>query len=467
MTEAPGTDPADGAAGYDEQALAAVDRWLAYRLWHSRTPGAQVAVGVRGTPVFSRAYGYADLESRTPMRTDHLFRIASHSKTFTATLLLQLVEEGRLGVDDPLGRHLPELTGPVADVRLRELLEHTGGVLRDTRDADFWQHRRPFPDRDELVRLAQEGGLKSAPGERFAYSNVGFSLLALVVEAVTGTGLATLAQERVIAPLGLTDTAAELLPDRAGDYATGYSSLAAAPRRHRLPDPGTGAFAGAAGFTSTASDLVTYFGAHALGDERLLSDRTKRPQQRRLHDTDPARPEADGYGWGMVTESVDGTTHVGHGGGYPGHITKTLLDPATGLVVSVLTNAADGPATPLALGVVRLLARSRQRDDGPAPSPAALRRTGRYASDWDVLDLAALGGRLRALVLDGWDPLTGADELTEEGPDRFRITAGRGYGSVGEPVTVVDGDEGPALRYAGFTMRALPDLEEPDDHRYG
>ena len=469
MTEATSTDRAgDEGPGYDEHALAAVDRWLAYRLWHTRTPGAQVAIGVRGTSVFARAYGYADLESRTPMRTDHLFRIASHSKTFTATLLLQLVDEGRIGIDDPVGTFLPELEGPVADVRLRELLEHTGGVLRDSRDADFWQHRRPFPARDELLRVAVEGGLKTAPGERFAYSNIGYALLGLVVEAVTGTAFAAAAHERVIAPLGLADTSADLLPDRSEDYATGYSGLAAAPRRHPMDDPGTGALAGAAGFTSTASDLVTYFGAHALGDERLLSDRTKRLQQRRLNHTDAAGAEAEGYGWGMVTESVDGTTYVGHGGGYPGHITKTLLDPATGLVVSVLTNAADGPATPLALGVVRLLARSRQADDGPAPSQAALRRTGRYASDWDVLDVAALGGRLRALVLDGWDPLTGADELTEEAPDRFRITAGRGYGSVGEPVTFTESDDGPTvLRYAGLTMRPLPDLEEPEDHRLG
>ena len=95
---------------------------VAYRLWHSRTPGAQVAVRVGGRPVFSQAYGYADLERGTRMRTDHLFRVASHSKNFTATVVLQLVDQGRLGLDDPVGRHVPELAGDVADVRVRELL---------------------------------------------------------------------------------------------------------------------------------------------------------------------------------------------------------------------------------------------------------------------------------------------------------------------------------------------------------
>lgn len=465
------TTSTDGAPPYDEATLAAVGRWVEYRLWHSRTPGAQVAVGVRGALLLSAAYGFADPEQRTPMRTDHLFRIASHSKTFTATLVLQLGDEGRLGLDDPVGRHVAELDGPVADVRLRELLEHTSGVLRDSRDADFWQHRHPFPGRKELLRLVREDGLKSAPGERFAYSNLGFALLGLVVEAVTGQSFAEAAQQRVVVPLGLADTAAELLPDRLADYAPGWSGLLAAPRRHRLEHVHTGALAPAAGFTSTAADLVTYFGAHAFGDERLLSDRTKRLQQRRVNDTSPDGAEAEGYGWGMVTESVDGTTYVGHGGGYPGHITKTLLDPATGLVVSVLTNAADGPATPLALGIVRLLARAAQQDGGSATSASGLRRTGRYASDWDALDLAVLGGRLRTLALGSWNPLDGSDELTEEGPDRFRITTGHGYGSVGEAVTFSDDGatgEGPAdtvLHYAGITMAPLPVLDEPDDHR--
>ena len=98
----------DGETELDDATLATIDRWLTYRVWHCRVPGAQVAIGYEGRLIFSRAYGYADLEHRRPMRTDHLFRIASHSKTFTATLVLQLVERDQLRLDDRLGEHLPE-----------------------------------------------------------------------------------------------------------------------------------------------------------------------------------------------------------------------------------------------------------------------------------------------------------------------------------------------------------------------
>ena len=471
MTEA--TSDPTGSTPYDDATLAAVDRWVDYRLWHTRTPGAQVAIGLRGRPLFSRAYGYADLERRTPMRTDHLFRIASHSKTFTATLVLQLVDEGWVGLEDPVGRFVPELEGPVADVRVRELLEHTSGVLRDSRDAGFWQHERPFPEREELLALACDGGLKTDPGLRFAYSNIGYSLLGLVVEAVIGTSFAEAAASRVLAPLGLADTAADYLHERAEDYAAGYTGLTTGPRRRPLGHVDTGAMAAATGFSSTATDLLTYFGAHAFGDERLLADRTKRLQQRRVNVTAPTGSggsDAEGYGWGMVSETVDDTTYVGHAGGYPGHITKTMLDPATGLVVCVLTNAIDGPATALARGIVQLLAEARRgQEQGRTVSATTLARTGRYGDDWAVVDLAALGGRLRTLGLGGWTPLEGADELTEDGPDRLLIASGHGYGSVGEPVTFTTGDGGAVveMRYAGMALRPRPELAEPEDYRAG
>ena len=456
----------------DEHTLATVDRWLEYRLWHSRTPGAQVAVGVGGRPFFSRAYGWADLERRVPMRTDHLFRIASHSKTFTATLVLQLVEQGRLGLDDPVGSHLPQLdpAGPLAGIRVRELLEHTGGVLRDGLDAGHWEFRRAFPDTATLLDLAREGGTKAAPGAVFAYSNLGYSLLGLVVEQVTGTSFAAAARTSVIAPLGLADTAADHLPERAEDYAVGHSGLHTGTRRRVLPHVDTAAMAAATGFTSTATDLVGYFAAHAFGDERLLTDRTKRLMQRPANPTNPLSADDAGYGWGMVVDRIDDHTYVGHSGGYPGHITKTLLDPTTGLVISVLTNSIDGPATPLARGVAQLLAEARKLagGDGRRPSEQVLARTGRYASGWGVGDLAVLGGQLRKLDPTSAAPLEGADHL-EEDDEGLLIAGGSGFGSVGERVSFVDDPAGgPAtVRYGGMELRAWPDLDDSPERRLG
>lgn len=453
---------------FDDETLASVDRWLQYRTWHSRVPGAQVAVGLAGEVLLSRGYGYADLEQGIAMREDHLFRIASHSKTFTATLVLQLVEQGLVGLDDPIGRHLPELADDptLSGIGVRELMEHTGGVLRDGLDGDYWQFDRPFPEAAELLAMIREGGTKAAPGEQFAYSNLGYSLLGMLVEAVTGTPFAEAAATRILEPLGLSDTAADYLPERADDYAVGYTGLNTGPTPRRLEHIPTNIMAAATGFTSTATDLVAYFAGHASGQTTLLSDRTKRLQQRQANPIDPEQRTGGGYGWGMVVEEVDGRTYVGHSGGYPGHITKTLLDPVSGLVVSVLTNAIDGPAAALARGVLQLLGRAEEyatsSPTGPDPVPPLTRETlgltGRYASLWGVTDIAAVGGRLLALHPADASPLEGADQLEDAGDHRLRIAAGSGTGSVGEFVTFeLDGEQVQSMRYGAMSMRPFPE----------
>ena len=120
----------------------------------------------------------------------------------------------------------------------------------------------------------------------------------------------------------------------------------------------TRALASATGFVSTASDLCEYASAHCFGDDRLLSDASKRRLQQVRWEVGPID---DSYGLGFRVAEVGTRTMVGHGGGYPGHITATLFDPIERLTVSVLTNAIDGPASELVLGIVKLLAHF---DDG-------------------------------------------------------------------------------------------------------
>src|SRR5690606_1042837 len=112
------------------EAAPAIEAWLAYQRRYLRTPGVQAAVRVQQELVLSKAFGFSNEPAGEPLRTDHLFRIASHSKTFTATAVLQLVEQGRLRLDDAIADHVPELAGTeVGSVTLRELLGHQGGVI--------------------------------------------------------------------------------------------------------------------------------------------------------------------------------------------------------------------------------------------------------------------------------------------------------------------------------------------------
>ena len=134
------------------------------------------------------------------------------------------------------------------------------------------------------------------------------------------------------------------MPARAGDYATGYTGFHTSLERRPIAPIDTHAMSAATGFTSTAEDLVRYIAAHRMGDERLLTDASKRLQQRAAWQSAPTKPESARYGLGMVVDKVAGRRVIGHSGGLPRlhHLHAAAVED--GIAVSVLTNAVDGPA---------------------------------------------------------------------------------------------------------------------------
>jgi len=452
-----------------------------------RIPGIQAAVYADDRVLWSGAFGHADVERDEPLTDKHLFRIASHSKTFTATAVMQLAEQGRLRLDDTAATHVPELSGTtLGESTLRDLLNHAAGVTRDSRDGDFWQLAVPFPDRAALLDVLRSADSAVLPAnDRFKYSNIGYGLLGLVVESAAGTSYADYMTSAITGKLGLTDLGPELDPARLGDYAAGYSALSYAATRAPIEHVDTRALASAAGFHSTARDLVTYFSAHLLGDERLLTDASKRRMQHpvwtvKTDDTDQR------YGLGLSVVKIGDHDYFGHGGGYPGHITRTLVDPERRIVVAVLTNCIDGPAVQLAQAFIKLLDRaestpavSQSADtagsaDGASVAPSAgsaaagvdpRRFTGRFANLWGVMDVAILGGRLYDLDPTAADPAEDAAELAIVDDHTLRIAARNGYGSHGEPMLFdfdPDGNVTSVRGGSGTTSRPLSTFELPE-----
>ena len=459
------------------EALAYVDSWLEYRVWRLRAPGAQVAVWFDGGIEFSKAYGLANLDSGEALATSHLFRIASHSKTFTATAIMQLVEAGKLRLDDAAGAWIPELAeagSPLADVTVRELVSNSAGVIRDGVDATFWSHGRPFPNEAALLELAIREGAVRQPGAAFKYSNIGFSLLGLIVGRAAGSTYHAYTKTAIVEKLGLRNTGPELDETRLPDYAAGHSGLLSRTDRRVIPHVDTHAMASATGFYSTAEDLVRFASAHFFGDDRLLGDRSKHEMQRPVWTgQDPDKPQ-DGYGYGTTIQHYAGHRMVGHSGGYPGHITRTMWDPDEGLAISVLTNAVDGPAEELAAGILKILDKAREAEpkvplksglvnsaaiappEAPDTEIDLARFTGRFAALWGVTDVYLLGGKLFASTPALPSPVVQPSELEVIDDNTLRIMGGSPYGSVGELVRYERDADGRVISLFIGGMRAWP-----------
>jgi CubicO group peptidase (beta-lactamase class C family) len=434
-------------------ALQYIDSWIEYRLWKLRTPGAQVAVWYDGKLQFSKAYGLSNIETGEALTTSHLFRVASHSKTFAATAMMQLVEAGKLRLDDTAGQWIPELKAArssLANATVRQLVSQSAGVIRDGKDANFWAHMFPFPDTEKILEMAIDEGDVRQPESTFKYTNVGFSLLGMIIGAAAGSSFNEFVTESIVKELGLRNTGPELDPARLSEYAGAHSGVHSRETRRELGHVDTHAMSAATGFFSTAEDMVAFASAHFFGDNRLISDRSKNEMQRTVwSDLGPGNP-LDGYGYGTIISHYDGHRMVGHSGGYPGHITRTMWDPNEGLAISVLTNAVDGPAEELASGILKILDKARETP-GKLPLSSGLKNTaalvppekpaesidlhtftGRFAGLWGVIDVTVLGGKLLATSPVMPSPLVQASELAVVDKDTLKIMDGSPYGSVGE-----------------------------------
>jgi len=415
-------------------ALDYIPRWLQFQLRYHEQPGCVAAIAYKGELVFEEAFGYADLAARRRLTPRHRFRVASHSKSFAAAAVMKLQEEKRLRLDHPVGRYVSGLHPALARASLAQLLSHSAGVVRDGPDSGQFVGRRPFLSAAEL-----RADLESAPtlkrNTRFKYSNHGYGLIGLAIEAVTGEAYTSWLQREVIDGARLGETRADGPPPRGIPLAVGHGSRLLLERRLSIPGTySTRAIAPAAGVVSTAADLLRFFQQLSPSAKRSLLSAASRRQMVRRRWREPDSTMARHYGLGIMSSRVGGWDWFGHSGGLQGYITGTRVFPRQELALSVLTNAVDGPAHLWLDGMVAILRCFLEK--GP-PSAKLGGWTGRWWSLWYPIDLVPVGSRVLVARPDFFDPFLDASEIEVRGRDRGRIALAPGYASHGEPAGLV------------------------------
>jgi D-alanyl-D-alanine carboxypeptidase len=296
-----------------------------------------VLVEKDGKPLLSEAYGLADRERKTPNTLKTRFRIGSMNKMFTAVATLQLVEAGKLGLDDPMGKYLTDYPNKdvASKVQIHHLLTHTGGT-GDIFGPEFESHRLELRTLPDYVKLYGKRDLKFEPGSKWEYSNYGFILLGVIIERASGQSYYDYVREHIYIPAGMASTASDpedqVVPDRSVGYTKMDNGGQWRPNTDTLPYRGTSAGGG----YSTVEDLARF--AAALQENRLLD-----AHHRQLLTTGQAGTPDNGYAFGFVDHKVNGTRCFGHGGGAPGMNGALEICLEHGYVVAVLANM-DPPA---------------------------------------------------------------------------------------------------------------------------
>ncbi|HWA59530.1 MAG TPA: serine hydrolase domain-containing protein [Gemmatimonadales bacterium] len=348
----------------------ACDPALAYRLTQTITPmltehaahnsfSGVVLVACDGKPVYSIALGYADRAHHVPNTLQTRFNLGSMNKMWTAVAIAQLVEQGKVDLDAPVGRYLPDFPNPDvrANVLVRHLLTHTSGMDSYFTRGYIRNHVR-IEAASELARYYAEDSLLFRPGTRFHYSNAGFATLGMIVERVSGMNYFDYVRKNVLARAGMTGAAFMTAPRPGPEYAIGYAKPPGATEELENSDFIEGS-SPAGGAYADAASLVAF--SRALWSGRLVGLATVSQFTTGKVEMGPGLKYAYGFGEG----SNNGWRTVGHNGGGPGIGAEFLSFPEHGIDAVVLTNLDPPEVSRVIAGVAAVVT------GGNAPGAAA------------------------------------------------------------------------------------------------
>jgi CubicO group peptidase (beta-lactamase class C family) len=321
-----------------------IDDFVRGEMKRQKIPGLTLAVIKDGKPVKVQGYGLANVEHNVPAERETVYQTGSVGKQFTAMAVMLLVEDGKIGLDEPVSKYLPDTPESWKGITVRHLLTHTGGVQEYTRVLDL---TRNYTE-DELLRKAYALKPEFDPGEKWKYSNTGYAVLGVLVSKVAGKFYGDVMAERVFQPLGMKTariiSEADIVPNRAAGYRLTFKGELknqdwVAPRTNTTGD---------GSLYVTIDDMIQWDAGLAAG--RVLKKASYDAMWTKVKTNDGRE---HGYGFGWALGEVNGHKVIGHGGAWQGFTTQIDRFVDDKLTVIVLTNlgAPFGTPSKIAAGV--------------------------------------------------------------------------------------------------------------------
>jgi CubicO group peptidase (beta-lactamase class C family) len=325
-----------------------IDAFVEAQMHKRHIPGVSVAIVRDGKTLLAKGYGLANVELQSPATEETVYQLASVTKPFTATAVMRLVEEGKLGLDDSISSHLNDLPEAWRNVTVRHLLSHTSGIKSYTSVPGFGLSVRRDYAKREILDLVAQDPLEFEPGERWNYSNTGYFLLGMLIEKVSGQKYPEFMSEQFFQPLGMSRTRVNDLRALIMDRSQGYAWNGKELRNGEYTSPTQPFSAGA--LVSSVGDMIKWDAALEAGKviQKSTIDQMWTPAE-------IAEGGKADYGLGWQVGDVNGHRLIRHGGGIPGFSTEYCRYPDDRLMIVVLTNLEGGNAEAIAEGIAGLI----------------------------------------------------------------------------------------------------------------
>ena len=314
----------------DKQLAAKCDQLLSEQFKASETGGTAL-IAKKGQIIYKKAFGMANLELNIPMQADNVFRIGSISKQFTAVAILQLMEQGKLGLQDDITKFISDYPTHGHKITIEHLLTHTSGIQSYTGMKDFENISRLDKKPEELIAFFKNQPMEFAPGTKWNYNNSGYFLLGYIIEKVSGKTYPEYVEETFFKTLGMTNSYygsdSKIIKNRASAYSKNESGFVnAEPLSMTLPYA-------AGSLQSTVEDLYKW--NQALHSFKLVK---KESLDKAFTSYILADGKKTNYGYGWSMGNIQGSPTIEHGGGIPGFLTMGIYLPKEDVFVTIFSN---------------------------------------------------------------------------------------------------------------------------------
>jgi len=437
--------------------LKLLEAWIESQMAYRGLPGMSVGIVHDQNLIWSKGFGYSDVDKKIPATPGTIYRIASITKLFTATAIMQLRDQGKLHLDDPVSKHLSwfKIRSRYTDappVTIRHLLTHSSGLPREAA-FPYWSENN-FPTREQIIAALPNQEAVFAPETKWKYSNLALSLAGEIVSVVSGEPYDLYVQKHILEPLGMSSSSMVLPEAHKGRVAIGYGRRMPDGKRDIRPFTDCKGIAPAANLSSTVADLAHFASLQMrdgnVGGNQILKGSTLR-EMHRVHWLQSDWKSGRGLGFAIVRDGE--RTLVGHGGWVAGYRTQIMASPEEKLAVIVLTNADDGNPGYYLMQAFNVVAPAIKKVAAPParivqPDPEWNKYVGRYRNPWEDLQVLILNGELVLIDPTIDNPKDALLRLIPEGKHTFRITPAEkmNYGRDGELVFFEFGPTGKVTR---------------------
>ena len=423
-------------------AIGLLEAWLESQLAYRGWPGLSIGIVHDQELIWARGFGHASLERSERATPETLYRIASITKLFTSTAILQLRDAGKLRLSDPLTQHLPwfkigEAYPDAPPITIEHLLTHTAGLPREL-GFPYWT-TSDFPSAEDARRRLPEQRTALPTETAWKYSNLGLALAGDVVAAVAAQPFEQYVTERILKPLGMDRTLVKTPPRDAPGLATGYTRRLPTGVRSETPFTDGRWITPAANMTTSVTDLARFamlqFRDGPAGGAQVLRGSTLR-EMHRVHWLEPDWVAGWGLGFRLMREND--RTLAGHGGRLRGYRTQLQLCPADRIGVIVMINAEDGEPLLIASHAFEWVAPAIVKAVAPPAKdglpPGWERYVGKYRSPGADNQVLVLGGGLVLVDPSVPNPTLAVTRLRPVAEHTFRMEMTDGYANNGELV---------------------------------